>query len=229
MFQQTSHGIPFLLELSKLVGLTGVIDYGVGNVGSVRNMLQRSGCRATAIGSPADLGKVDRLILPGIGHFSLGMKLLREGGWVEPLRERVLANKTPLLGICLGMQLLTQFSEEGDCDGLGLVDGHVRHFDTSAMAQDLPIPHMGWAHVEFDQDCPLFAELPPKSRFYHVHSYHADLEGTKTKAIAHVDYGYRFVTGFTKDNIYGLQFHPEKSHMFGSQVLRNFVTIYAQH
>lgn len=206
-----------------MTGITGIIDYGLGNVGSVRNILQRSGCRAVLLSDPSKLPEVDRVILPGIGHFANGMELLSAGGWVEPIRS--IAQYKPLLGICLGMQLLTQRSEEGDCEGLGLVNARVRAFDTSRMASKLPLPHIGWAAVDADKDFCLFQNIDGKPRFYFVHTYHVDLGDTVADATGQTDYGYGFVSAFRFGNVFGVQFHPEKSHMFGSTLLRNFCEI----
>jgi glutamine amidotransferase len=128
--------------------------------------------------------------------------------------------------------LLTQGSEEGDVAGLGLVDGYVRYFDPAAMKEKLPVPHMGWAHVTLDKKCPLLSNLDPMSRFYFVHSLHVSLDkigeaeagaiSDKTRIIATTDYGYPFVSGVSNGNVFGVQFHPEKSHMFGSQLLKNY-------
>jgi imidazole glycerol-phosphate synthase subunit HisH len=213
-------------------GITGIIDYGVGNVGSVRNMLMRSGCNSVVIDSPDAFADVQRIILPGIGHFARGMELLHKGGWVEAIRCIAHNNLIPILGICLGMQLLTQGSEEGGTEGIGLIEGRVDYFNLAKMEQPLPIPHMGWAHVSPDTSSALFKGMDDTARFYFVHSLHVVLSGGRSvgdeqqaKAIATTQYGYPFVSGFQKGNVYGLQFHPEKSHAFGSKVLKNFCEI----
>jgi imidazole glycerol-phosphate synthase subunit HisH len=213
-------------------GITGIIDYGVGNVGSVRNMLMRSGCNSIVIDSPDAFADVQRIILPGIGHFARGMELLQKGGWVDPIRCVAQAGGTPLLGICLGMQLLTQGSEEGGSEGLGLLDGRVEYFNPDKMDQALPIPHMGWAHVSPDTSSPLFKDMDNSARFYFVHSLHVVLPNPQSagasynaKAISTTQYGYPFVSGFQNGNVFGVQFHPEKSHAFGSKLLKNFCEI----
>ncbi len=210
-------------------GITGIIDYGVGNVGSVRNMLMRTGCNSIVIDNPDAFADVQRIILPGIGHFARGMELLHDGGWVEPIRRIAQNGGIPLLGICLGMQLLTQGSDEGGSNGLGLIDGRVEYFNAAKMEQPLPIPHMGWAHVSPDTSSALFKDMDDTARFYFVHSLHVVLSGSttsvdgpQTKAISTTQYGYPFVSGFQKGSVFGLQFHPEKSHAYGSKVLKNF-------
>ncbi|ABC64760.1 imidazole glycerol phosphate synthase subunit HisH [Erythrobacter litoralis] len=204
----------------------GIIDYGICNVGSVRNMLRRSGILASCISSPDEMDACDRIILPGVGHFSAGMANLEKGGWIDPIRHAALKQRKPILGICLGMQLLAHHSEEGDCEGLGLLDMDVKHFDRSRLGPRLPIPHMGWSEVDADHDHPLtHSELPEKQRFYFVHSLHVVPRSEKVQALFWCNYGYPFVAGCARDNVMGVQFHPEKSHMFGVEILTNFAGI----
>lgn len=204
----------------------GIVDYGICNVGSVRNMLRRSGILATCISSPDELDSVDRIILPGVGHFSAGMANLEKGGWIEPIRHSALVDRKPILGICLGMQLLAHHSEEGDCAGLGLLDMDVKHFDRARLPADLPIPHMGWTQVEVGDAHPLTeTQQSEKQRFYFVHSLHVVPRSDEVRPLFWCTYGYPFVAGCAKDNIMGMQFHPEKSHMFGVELLTNFAKI----
>lgn len=204
----------------------GIIDYGICNVGSVRNMFRRSGILADCITSPDQIEKCDRILLPGVGHFRAGMENLREGGWVEPLRHAAIEQKKPLLGICLGLQLLAHYSEEGDCEGLGLLDIDVKRFDRSRLGSGLPIPHMGWSEVEADRQHTLTqSDLAEKQRFYFVHSLHVVPRTDAVRPLFWCTYGYPFVAGCATNNIMGVQFHPEKSHMFGVEVLTNFAKI----
>jgi imidazole glycerol-phosphate synthase subunit HisH len=212
--------------------VTGIIDYGLGNVVSVRNMLMRSGCKSIIIENPDSIETVQRIILPGIGHFARGMELLHKGSWVEPIRCFAQTEGKLLLGICLGMQLLTEESEEGGVKGLGLVAGRVEYFNPTKMDQILPIPHMGWSHVAPNTLSPLFKDMDEATRFYFVHSLHVTLSDSKSldknlhaKTIATTQYGYEFVSAFQNNNIFGVQFHPEKSHAFGSKLLKNFCEI----
>jgi imidazole glycerol-phosphate synthase subunit HisH len=168
------------------------------------------------------LDDIDRLILPGIGNFARGMELLKSSGWAPSIEHWVLKKHLPLLGICLGMQLLMESSEEGDCNGLGLVGGRVRYFDPQKMDRKLPLPHMGWAHARAELGSRLFRAMEAKARFYFVHSLHVELEDSAVSAQSMTDYGYSFTSSFERGPIFAVQFHPEKSHMFGSALLKNF-------
>ena len=161
-----------------------------------------------------------KLLLPGVGHFKKGMENLHQSGLKAVLDEEVLEKKKPILGICLGAQLMTKHSEEGDVDGLGWVDATTVHFDASRI-NGLKIPHMGWSEISTAGNNPLWSNLPTDPRFYFVHTYHF-LFTEKSEISASCDHGYEFVCAFQKDNIYGTQFHPEKSHKFGMKVLENF-------
>lgn len=199
-----------------------VVDYGVGNLGSIFNMLRRVGGQAIISSRAEDVRVAEKLILPGVGSFDNAMARLQESGLVPVLAERVLGDGTPILGICLGMQLLTKGSEEGRLPGLGWVDAETRRFSFDPATAGLKIPHMGWNSVEFvapDVLCKGFADTP---RFYFAHSYHVVCENPK-EGIGQAWYGYDFTAVLRKDNIRGTQFHPEKSHRFGMTILRNFV------
>lgn len=199
-----------------------VIDYGVNNVGSVLNMLRRLDVFASAVSSPEQLGAADCMVLPGIGAFDTGMKNLRRAGLADAIQHHV-ADGTPILGICLGMQLLGRSSEEGELAGLGILPAETKKFDFSAAESRgrLKIPHMGWNEVE-PIDSAFFAGFSSKPRFYFVHSYHvvcdneADVAGTCA-------YGDLFAAAVRHQNVFGVQFHPEKSHRFGMQLLGNFL------
>lgn len=204
----------------------GIVDYGICNVGSVRNMLRRSGVLATIVNTPDALSDYDRIILPGVGHFKAGMENLRNGGWVEAIRHAAVEQKKPLLGICLGLQLLANHSEEGDCEGLGLLDMNVVHFDRQRLHESIVIPHMGWSEV--DQACDhqlVYSSQNEKQRFYFVHSLHVSLQNDTVQPLFWCNYGYPFVAGCVRENIMGVQFHPEKSHQFGIELLTNFANI----
>lgn len=203
-----------------------IIDYKVGNLSSILKMLKKVGVGEALIsGNPEIIKRATKLILPGVGHFDYGMNNLYESGLVELLNTKVLEDKTPILGICLGAQLLTRGSEEGNQKGLGWIDANTLKFDKEKLSQNLKIPHMGWSDVKIIQEAPLFNNLPTDSRFYFVHSYHLVCDRQEDVAVT-TQYGYEFTAGVIKDNIIGMQFHPEKSHKFGMQLLQNFINNY---
>jgi imidazole glycerol-phosphate synthase subunit HisH len=197
-----------------------IINYGLGNLGSVQNMLRRINVESTIVKEPKDL-IADKIILPGVGSFDTGMTNLIEHGWVEPLEKLVHVDKVPALGICLGMQLMSNRSEEGVMKGLGWVDADVLRFP----AGDLKIPHMGWNIVRPLKDDPsIFQSDKDELRFYFVHSYFVRVNGGADQ-IGTTYYGQDFASAFRRDNVYGVQFHPEKSHKFGMALLRNFAAL----
>jgi imidazole glycerol-phosphate synthase subunit HisH len=202
--------------------MIAIVNYGLGNIGSIKNMLKRIGVEAETIANPSDLAKASKIILPGVGAFDTGMQYLTDHGWIEKLNQKVLVEKIPTLGICLGMQLMTQRSEEGLLPGLGWVDGEVVRFPSSS----LKVPHMGWNVVNVENtDKSIFAnEGAPELRFYFVHSYYVSL-ANPTYQLGETSYGQKFTSAFHKGNIYGVQFHPEKSHKFGMRLLKNFASL----
>jgi glutamine amidotransferase len=169
-----------------------------------------------------EIAAADRLVLPGVGHFQHGMEQLRQMGLIEVLNKVVLEDKKPILGICLGMQLLTQFSEEGNVEGLGFIDAQTKKFNLDD--PKLKIPHMGWNTVKFNKESELTTEIRSNPRYYFVHSYYVECND-KNDVLCTTQYGQEFVSGFQNDNIFGLQFHPEKSHKFGMELLVNFCNI----
>ena len=198
-----------------------VVDYGLGNLGSIANMLKKIGAHAVVSSDPAVVEKADKLILPGVGAFDAGMKNLETRGLIPLLNYRVLEQKTPILGVRLGMQLLCKRSEEGQLPGLGWLDAEVIRFKFDGNIANLKIPHMGWNTLAVRQPHPLFADLEAENRFYFVHSYHvvcADMGNV----LAQTNYGFDFASAVVKDNIMGVQFHPEKSHKFGMRLYKNF-------
>lgn len=196
-----------------------VIDCGIGNIGSIINMLKYIGHPARRAGTPEAVMNAERIILPGVGAFDTGMQRLEESGLVTPLQEKVRAG-TLLLGICLGMQLLFESSEEGIKSGFGWITGKVRRFD-AVNRPHLRVPHIGWTNVTPERNSFLLKDLE-NSRFYFVHSYHAEYSPTYTVGTAH--HGYDFPAVVSAGNVLGTQFHPEKSHKFGMQLLNNFAT-----
>lgn len=203
--------------------MIAIINYGLGNLTSIQNMFRRLGIDAVITNDKQKIQDASKILLPGVGHFKKGMSNLEESGMVQLLHQQVIEKGKPILGICLGAQLLTKFSEEGDVKGLGWVDANTIRFDDSKL-EKLPIPHMGWADVNVQGTAELWRDLPSNPRFYFVHSYHFDFSD-KNEIAATANYGYEFACAFQKENVYGTQFHPEKSHKFGMKVLENFSKI----
>ena len=198
-----------------------IVNYGLGNLASIQNMCRRLGIDSCISGERDVIAAAERLILPGVGHFRKGMENLRDSGLQGLLDDLVLAQRRPILGICLGAQLMTRHSEEGDIDGLGWVDAVTVGFDTSCLG-GRKVPHMGWSDIVVtDPEEPLLKGLPEEPRFYFVHSFHFRFEDA-SEVTATAQYGYPFACAFRKGNIHGMQFHPEKSHKFGMQVITNF-------
>lgn len=196
-----------------------IIDYGMGNLGSIANMIKKVGGVSNFTSDPENVFASEKLILPGVGAFDQAMKSLNKSGMAEAIKQKV-SKGTPLLGICLGMQLLAEHSEEGDADGLGLIPGNVVRFKFDRHK----VPHMGWNTVEFRQHSPLTAEFEQwqESRFYFVHSYHFECN-QDCHILGETNYGGMFTSAVTNKNISGTQFHPEKSHRFGMQLFNNFI------
>jgi len=199
-----------------------IVDYGVGNLGSIINMLKKVGTKAQASSDLDALRQAEKLILPGVGAFDPGMRKLNEAGLVPLLNELVLEKKVPVIGLCLGMQLMTKGSEEGVEAGLGWIDAETVRFKFGPENTRLKIPHMGWNTLDIHRKHPLVSDLGPESRFYFVHSYHIVCVD-EADVVAYTDYGYPLAAIINKNNIMGAQFHPEKSHRYGMQLLKNFV------
>ena len=199
-----------------------IVDYGMGNLRSVLKKLHRLGERSLISDKPAEVAAASKLILPGVGHFGKAMENLKDRGLIEALHYKVLAEETPILGICLGMQLLSKWSEEGDAEGLGWIDARTVRFNLGRMDRPRKIPHMGWNSFAKERDTILLADIEPAETFYFVHSYHVVCEDPEDRIMT-TEYGYAFTSAVERGNIYGTQFHPEKSHKRGMQMLRNFV------
>lgn len=202
--------------------MVAIVDYGLGNVGSIANMFKVIGEKSIITADRDKIASADRILLPGVGAFDAGMAKLNETGLVDFLKEQVLDEKKPILGICLGMQMLGRMSEEGKLPGLGLIPFDVVKFQMPTEYTGLKIPHMGWDLVNIKQNNPLLEGLTGRQRFYFVHTYHAVCDH-RENVLMTCEYGYEFACAVVKDNIYGTQFHPEKSHNFGMELLSNFV------
>jgi len=197
-----------------------LIDYGLGNLGSVANMLKRVGAESRRVRTPEDVLGSESLLLPGIGAFDMGVKLLEERGLTPAIKEFAKSGK-PILGICLGMQILMDSSEEGQAAGLGLIAGRSVRFSEDT---GIRVPHMGWNHAEPVRQDSLVADLPKDSRFYFVHSYRV-VPKNDEDVLAITQYGVAFASMIRSGNVMGAQYHPEKSHAFGMRVLSNFAAL----
>ena len=200
-----------------------VVDYGMGNVGSIVNMLKKIGTEATVSREPDVIAKASRLILPGVGAFDSAMKRIREFGLREVLDQKARIEKTPIIGLCLGMQLLTEGSEEGSEPGLGWVPGHTLKFDGRAYP-DIRIPHMGWNTTHRVRTDELTSDFASDPRFYFVHSYYVKCDDPADVVLT-ARHGVEFHAALHRDNIFGVQFHPEKSHHFGMTLLTGFLRV----
>ena len=202
-----------------------IVDYGIGNLGSIVNMLRKTGADAIVSSDYKKIENASKLILPGVGSFDYGMQQLNQLGFSDLLRKKVLEEKTPILGICLGMQLFCKKSEEGVLDGLGWLDAEVVKFTIDHSVSHLKIPHMGWSEIAIKKESKLLKDMYEIPRFYFVHSYHVKCKDEKD-ILTQTSYGYEFVSAVENENIVGVQFHPEKSHKFGLKLLRNFAEYY---
>ena len=205
--------------------MISIIDYNTGNLGSIKNMLKRLGIASQITNDINLIVNSDKLILPGVGHFDYGMQQLNKSGLIPVLNKKVLIEKVPILGICLGVQLLTEESEEGVEKGLGWIKGRTITFDKSKLASNQKIPNMGWANIKNYHQSKLFDNMFEEPRFYFVHSYHLSLENVGDSLVTSTN-GYDFSAGIEHDNILGVQFHPEKSHKYGMKLLENFANNY---
>ena len=202
-----------------------IVNYGVGNLASIKNMLKKINCDAIISSEESDIIKADKLILPGVGHFDNCMQMFHASGLYEKVQQKIIGEKIPVLGICVGCQMLLEKSEEGTEHGLGWIKGEVKKFDQQQMPENLKIPHMGWTDVELNKSSLLFKNMYDEPRFYFVHSYYPTLTDEKD-VLLYANYGYPFAAAVEHENIMGVQFHPEKSHKYGMKLLENFVKNY---
>ena len=198
-----------------------VVDYGMGNLGSITNMLNRIKVPVNVTSNVSEIENASKLLLPGVGKFDAAMNKINDSGLRDVLDKKVLNDKIPVLGICLGMQLLTCSSEEGSVPGLGWIKASTKKFP---VFDDLKVPHMGWNVVDVSNESLLTQSLPKDSRFYFVHSYCVHVHDSNN-SILKTKYGIEFDSAISHGNVFGTQFHPEKSHKFGMQLLRNFASI----
>ncbi len=204
--------------------MISIIDYGLGNVHAFANMYREMNIPTRLVHNLEELEGSTRFILPGVGSFDLAMKLFKESGMCEKVSEMVLEKNIPVLGICVGMQMLANSSEEGKEAGLGWISGKVKKIDESKLSQRTHLPHMGWNDIKVKPDQKILKGLEEKAKFYFLHSYYFQSDKTEN-VLAEVEYGQQFPCVVGRKNIYGVQFHPEKSHSFGSKLLKNFAEI----
>ena len=203
--------------------MIAIVDYGLGNVQAFANIYRRLGIAAAAVSNPADLSGADHIILPGVGAFDWAMQRLNASGLRAALEQRVQRDKVPVLGVCVGMQMMARSSDEGEEPGLGWVPAEVKRFDTSRFNQRTHLPHMGWNGVVPESVADLFRDIADPT-YYFLHSYYfAPDDAANTLATA--SYGGRFTAAVRHGNVYGTQFHPEKSHDWGISLLRNFASL----
>ena len=202
-----------------------IVDYGLGNLGSIKNMLQKIGVDSVITSDKEIINDAKKLILPGVGAFHTGMRNLNELNLIDILNKKVVDEKIPILGICLGMQLFTNHSEEGNVNGLGWVDAETIKFKPGDSKTKFSIPHMGWEFVEQIKSSRLFTDMYDDPKFYFVHSYYVQCKKEEDVLLT-AKYIHNFDAAFEKDNILGVQFHPEKSHKYGMKLYKNFVENY---
>jgi imidazole glycerol-phosphate synthase subunit HisH len=201
--------------------MIGIVDYGLGNIRAFANVYKRSNVPCKIVAAREDLPAVDKIILPGVGAFDHAMTLLNKSGLRPELERKVFEQHTPLLGVCIGMHMLADRSEEGKLPGLGWIKGRVNRMDTTMITHQTRLPHMGWNEVHPSDNEPLFRDLRSGSRYYFLHSYcfHSD---NSNESIAITEYGVEFTSAVRSGNLWGVQFHPEKSHHAGLRLLKNF-------
>ena len=199
-----------------------IINYGMGNLGSMKNMFKRIGFNSTIEDDPNAILKASKLILPGVGSFDTAIKFLHEKpNMLKVLERKVLIEKIPILGVCLGMQLFTNNSEEGILPGLGWIEGETKKFPKLT---NLKVPHMGWSYIKKNNKNPLSLGVDVNSKYYFVHSYYVKVKNEQ-HSVLKTSYGIEFDSAISKENIYGVQFHPEKSHKYGMKILQNFALL----
>lgn len=199
-----------------------IVDYGAGNLRSVQKAFERMRIEAKPTNNPDEILSSKKLVLPGVGNFATAIKRIKDTGIFESLNIAVSEKKIPILGICLGMQLMTKHSEEGDAEGFGWIDAETMRFEFDN--NRLKIPHMGWNSLEISDKSALYDGISNEDLFYFVHSYYVK-SNDSNNILAKTKYGIEFTSSFSKENIFGCQFHPEKSHDSGMQILKNFTKL----
>ena len=203
--------------------MIAIINYGMGNIGSIKKKMNRIGVKSIITSNAEEIRGSNKIILPGVGHFAKAVSEIKNRGLWDLLSEQVLVEKKVVLGICLGMQLMAKRSEEGDAEGFGWFDAKVIRFKVSDTTR-YKIPHIGWNTTNLVKDSPLYKNIDSNSEFYFVHSYHIQCNNLND-ILSETIYDYPFTSAIQKENIFGVQFHPEKSHDAGEMLLRNFVNL----
>ncbi len=204
--------------------MIAIVDYGLGNIQAFANIYKRLGISASSVKNSEDLKKAKNIILPGVGSFDWAMTKLNGSGMRESLDEMVLHQGVPVLGVCVGMQMMAQRSDEGNMPGLGWFEAEVKKFDLSKSSHVLPLPHMGWNNVHPKSESVLFRGIEDAPFFYFLHSYYFSQRNDQD-VLATSDYGGNFTSAVQHEHIFGVQFHPEKSHQWGIELLKNFAEI----
>lgn len=204
--------------------MISIVDYGLGNVRAFVNVYDKLNIPVTTVSTSEELEKASKIILPGVGSFDDAMSRLEESGMMGPLEEMVQGKGVPVLGVCVGMQMLARSSEEGVRPGLGWIDGEVKRFQPGQAGRPLRVPHMGWNTVGASESGGLFEGLDGGSRFYFLHSYYFHCHDANS-VIATTDYEGKFASAVRSKNIFGVQFHPEKSHHWGTRLLENYARL----
>lgn len=200
--------------------MISIVDYGLGNIRAFENIYRNLGIRAQVAKSATELSNASKIILPGVGAFDWAMHRLNQSGMAETLSDLVLNQKVPVLGVCVGMQIMAKSSEEGDLSGLGWIDADVKRFDEELFTQRTHLPHMGWNDIEVAKNCCLFEGID-RPLFYFLHSYYLN-PLKRQNVVGYSNYGSKFVCAIAEGNIFATQFHPEKSHSSGIKLLKNF-------
>jgi glutamine amidotransferase len=204
--------------------LISIIDYGSGNVSAIGNIYEKSNIPYKIAKTPSDLNGAEKLFLPGVGAFDETMMLLEKTGFRNTLDTLVLINRVPIIGICVGMQILGESSEEGNLPGLGYIKGRVKKIDSSILENKPFLPHMGWNSIQIENPSTLFNDIDLKIGFYFLHSFYFECSDN-TDILATTQYGSSFASAINHKNVYGIQFHPEKSHINGVTILNNFAKL----